>query len=489
MTDRAAAGATAPTETQPPAPGARRGTSRRSRLTALIVACALFMQNLDSTVISTALPTIARAFGAEAVHMNVALTAYLLSLAVFIPASGWIADRYGAKQVFRLAIIVFTTGSVLCGFSNSLGELVAARAFQGLGGAMMVPVGRLVLLRTVPKHELVAAMAWLSTPALLGPVLGPPIGGFIVEFFSWRAIFQINIPMGILGVVLVTLYVDDIREPGGAPFDWAGFLFSGTALASLMFGLETMGRGIFAPWVSWAALGVGVGSGLLYAWHARRHAAPLIDFGLLKYRTFLVAVAGGTLFRIGIGAIPFLLPMMLQLSFGKSATESGLITFASSLGALAMKPAATWALRLLGFRDTLLVNCVISSVLLGLVAFFQPAWPMALIYLVLLAGGFFRSLQFTAFNALAYADIPRPKMGFATGFYATVQQVSATLGVTVGAASLTVTMALSGMHEPQLQDFATAFLVVAAFSLCSLPVSLLLPRDAAQDMSGHVRRG
>ena len=330
MNDRAADGAKGPAGSETPTPGTQRRTSQRSRLTALIVACALFMQNLDSTVIATALPTIARAFGSDPVHMNVALTAYLLSLAVFIPASGWIADRYGAKHVFRLAIIVFTIGSVLCGFSNSLGELVAARAFQGLGGAMMVPVGRLVLLRTVPKHELVAAMAWLSTPALLGPVLGPPIGGFIVEYFSWRAIFQINIPMGILGVVLVTLYVDDIREPGGAPFDWAGFVLSGTALASLMFGLETMGRGIFSPWVSWAAIGVGVGSGLLYGWHARRHAAPLIDFGLLKYRTFLVAVAGGTLFRIGIGAIPFLLPMMLQLTFGKSATESGLITFASS---------------------------------------------------------------------------------------------------------------------------------------------------------------
>ncbi len=488
MNDRAADGAKGPAGSETPTPGTQRRTSQRSRLTALIVACALFMQNLDSTVIATALPTIARAFGSDPVHMNVALTAYLLSLAVFIPASGWIADRYGAKQVFRLAIIVFTIGSVLCGFSNSLGELVAARVFQGIGGAMMVPVGRLVLLRTVPKHELVAAMAWLSTPALLGPVMGPPLGGFIVEYFSWRAIFQINIPMGILGVVLVTLYVDDIREPSNTPFDWRGFLLSGTALASLMFGLETMGRGIFAPWVSWAAVVLGVSSGLVYGWHARRYAAPLIDFGLLKYRTFLVAVAGGTLFRIGIGAIPFLLPMMLQLTFGKSAAESGLITFASSLGALAMKPAATGALRVMGFRDTLLANCVISSVLLGMVAFFQPTWPVALIYLILLAGGFFRSLQFTAYNALAYAEIPRPKMGFATGFYATVQQVSATLGVTVGAASLTITMALSGAHEPQLRDFGTAFLVVAAFALCSLPVSLLLPRDAAQDVSGHAGR-
>jgi EmrB/QacA subfamily drug resistance transporter len=488
MNDRAAAPPPAQAES-PAARPARPRTSRRSRVTALIVACALFMQNLDSTVIATALPTIARAFGAEPVHMNVALTAYLLSLAVFIPASGWIADRFGAKQVFRLAIVVFTLGSILCGQSSSLGELVAARIFQGMGGAMMVPVGRLVLLRTVPKNELVAAMAWLSTPALLGPVLGPPIGGFIVDWFSWRAIFDINIPVGILGVILVTLFVEDIREPTSNPFDWRGFLLSGLALSSLMFGLETIGRGIFAPWVSQAAIATGLASGLLYFWHARHFAAPMIDLTLLRYRTFLVAVAGGTLFRIGIGAIPFLLPMMLQLTFDKSAAESGLITFASSLGALAMKPAATGALRLLGFRDTLLANCAISAVLLGMVALFTPAWPLPLIYLVLLAGGFFRSLQFTAYNALAYADIPRERMSSATGFYATVQQVSMTLGVSAGAASLTVTMALVGAHEPRLADFATAFIVVAAISMASLPVSLLMPRDAARELSGHPGRG
>ncbi len=473
----------------PDRPAATRvATSRRTRMTALIVACALFMQNLDSTVIATALPAMARAFGAEPVHMNVALTAYLLALAVFIPASGWVADRFGARQVFRLAIVIFTLGSVLCGQSDSLGELVAARIFQGMGGAMMVPVGRLVLLRAVPKHEMVAAMAWLSTPALLGPVLGPPIGGFLVDFFSWRAIFDINIPVGILGVVLVTLYVDDVREPGGAPFDWRGFVLSGTALASLIFGLETIGRGIFPPWLSVAAIGLGVTAGLLYGWHARRQAAPLIDFSLLRYRTFLVAAAGGSLFRIGIGAIPFLLPMMLQLTFNKSATESGLITFASSLGALAMKPAATGALRLFGFRDTLLANCMISTVLLGAVAFFQPDWSMALIYLVLLAGGFFRSLQFTAYNALAYSDIPRARMGLATGLFSTMQQVAVTLAVSAGAASLTVTMAMSGTHTPGLADFSTAFLVVASLSMFSLPVSLLMPRDAAREVSGHSGR-
>ena len=462
---------------------------RRSRITALIVACALFMQNLDSTVISTALPTMARAFGAEPVHMNVALTSYLLSLAVFIPASGWIADRFGAKLVFRLAIVVFTLGSVLSGQADSLGFLVCARIFQGMGGAMMVPVGRLLLLRTVPKSEMVAAMAWLSTPALLGPVLGPPIGGFIVTYFSWRAIFDINIPIGIIGVILVTVYVEDVREPLGRPFDWRGFLLSGIAMGGIMFGIETAGRGIVGPDTTDLAVGAGIVAALLYALHARRHAAPLIDFTLLRYPTFLVAVAGGTLFRIGIGAIPFLLPMMLQLTFNKSAVQSGMITFASSLGALLMKPASTRALRWLGFRDTLVWNSVLSALMLGVIGLFRPGWPEMLIYALLITGGFFRSLQFTAYNALAYADIPRPQMSAATSFYATIQQVSMTLGVSAGAASLTISMRIAGHASPELGDFTVAFLVVAACAMLSTPISMLMPRHAATEVSGHVQRG
>ena len=411
----------------PPAPGAARqklgpAEARRIHITALIVACALFMQNVDSTVIATALPSMARAFGAEPVRMNVAMTSYLLSLAVFIPASGWLADRFGARNVFRLAILVFTLGSILCGSARSLSELVLYRVLQGFGGAMMVPVGRLLLLRSVPKSELVAAMAWLTTPALLGPVVGPPLGGFITTCFSWRLIFDINIPIGLLGIVLVTLCIDDVREPAGAGFDWAGFALAGLALAGVMFGFETAGRGV-APVAVWlTALAIGGAASLGYALHALHHKAPLIDFSLLRYRTFLVSVIAGTLFRIGIGAIPFLMPMMLQLAFGRSPLQSGLITFASSAGALVMKPVSMTALRLFGFRDTLLLNGALSAVLLGLCAAFRPAWPAAAIYAVLLAGGFFRSLQFTAYNALAYGEIPRARMSAATSLYSTIQQ-------------------------------------------------------------------
>ena len=235
---------------------------RRTRITALIVACALFMQNLDSTVIATALPTMARDFGADPVRMNVALTSYLLSLAVFIPASGWVADRYGAKPVFRAAIAIFTLGSVLCGRADSLSFLVLARILQGVGGAMMVPVGRLLLIRTALKSELVAAMAWLSMPALIGPVVGPPLGGFIVTYFSWRWVFDINVPVGVLGMVLVTLFVDDVREPGRAKLDGWGLLLSGLAMAGIMVGMETVGRGVVAPWITWTLLGGGPLGGL-----------------------------------------------------------------------------------------------------------------------------------------------------------------------------------------------------------------------------------
>ncbi len=456
-----------------------------TRLTALIVACALFMQNLDGTVIATALPAMARSFGADPVHMNVALTSYLLSLAVFIPMSGWMADRFGARTVFRGAIAVFTIGSILCGRAETLPFLIAARVLQGAGGAMMVPVGRLVLLRTAAKSELVAAMAWLSAPALLGPVLGPPIGGMLVTYASWRWVFDINVPIGVLGIVLVTRYVPDTREPGATRLDMIGLVLSGVAMASLMFGLEAVGRGVVSSWLAGGAIALGVAAALLYSLHARRSAAPLLDFTLMRIPTFMVSVVGGSLFRIGVGATPFLLPLMLQLGFGDTALQSGLVTFASSAGAIVMKPAATTALRLFGFRDTLLWNGIFSGISLLICAAFRPAWPIVAIYAVLLTGGLFRSLQFTAYNTIAYADIPPGRMSAATSLYATLQQVSLTLGVTAGAAELEVAMLTHGNARPALVDFSAAFIVIALVSLLGAPISLLMPRTAGAELSGQ----
>jgi EmrB/QacA subfamily drug resistance transporter len=459
--------------------------TQRTRLTALIVATAMFMQNLDSTMIATALPTMAQTFGYDPVRMNVALTSYLLSLAVFIPASGWIADRYGARNIFRLAIVIFTLGSILCGQSTSLAFLVFSRILQGMGGAMMVPVGRLLLLRTAAKTELVSAMAWLTTPALLGPVCGPPIGGFIVTYLDWRWTFYLNIPIGILGLVLVTLFVEDVREPPRGKFDLRGLMLSSITLIGLMFGLETLGRHFVPLWTSEAMVSCGLLGGLGYFLHARHHQSPLLDFTLMKLPCFGVAFTAMMLFRTGIGAIPFLLPMMLQVGFGDSAVQSGLITFASSAGALCMKPAARRALRWFGFRDTLLWNGLISGVMLGLCATFRPTWPAAAMYGILLVGGFLRSLQFTAYNTLAYGDVSRARMSAATSLYTAGQQLAATVGVSAGAVSLEVARVYTGHASPLPSDFSVAFLVVAAMTTLAGPVALFMPGTAGDELTGR----
>ncbi len=459
--------------------------SRETRLTAVIVASALFMQNLDSTVIATALPTMARAFGYDPVHMNVALTSYLLSLTVFIPASGWVADRFGTRNVFRAAIIVFTAGSILCGLSNGLIELVAARVLQGMGGAMMVPVGRLLLLRTAAKSELVAAMAWLTVPALLGPVVGPPVGGFIVTWFSWRWTFFINIPVGVIGLIAVSLFIKDYREPPRGGFDLRGLVISGLGLLFAMGALETAGRGVIAPEWTEAVLVAAVVMGFLYYLHARRHPAPLLDFTLMRLPCFGLSFTAMMLFRTGIGAIPFLLPMMLQVGFGDSAAQSGLVTFASSAGALVMKPAAQSALRMFGFRDTLIWNGALSGVMLIACAAFRPTWPAAAIYAVLLIGGFLRSLQFTAYNTLAYGDVPRQQMSAATSLYTAGQQLAATIGVSVGALALEAARTLAGHVTPQIPDFSAAFVVVGLLTFAAAPIGFLMPLTAGDDLTGR----
>jgi EmrB/QacA subfamily drug resistance transporter len=465
--------------------GSSPRVSRRSRITAMIVACALFMQNLDSTVIATALPTMAKAFGSDPVHMNVALTSYLLSVAVFIPASGWVADRFGARRVFCAAIAVFTVGSVLCGRADTLGFLVAARILQGAGGAMMVPVGRLVLLRTVARSELVAAMAWLSVPALLGPVVGPPVGGFIVTYASWRWIFDINVPIGLVGMVLVLRFIEEVREPPVGRFDALGLLLSGVTLSGLMFGLETAGRGVVAPAVTAGLVAAGLVAGAAYLWHAKHHSAPLLDLSLLRLPCFRVAISAMMPFRIGSGAVPFLLPLMIQVGFGRSAAQSGMITFASSAGALVMKPVAQRALRLFGFRDTLVWNGVLCAFMLALCAAFRPTWPAAMIYAVLLVGGFFRSLQFTSYNTLAYGDVPRARVSAATSLYAAAQQLASTIGVAAGAAALEAAMAFSGDATARTADFSVAFLAVSVFMLAAGPIALLMPREAGDDLAGR----
>jgi EmrB/QacA subfamily drug resistance transporter len=453
----------------------------------LIVAVALFMETMDSTVIATSLPAIAHDMGEDPIALKLALTSYLLSLAVFIPLSGWVADRFGARIVFRAAIVVFTLGSAACGFAHSLPEFVLFRIVQGMGGAMMVPVGRLVILRTVPKAELISALAWLTIPALLGPVFGPPLGGFITTFASWRWIFWINIPTGILGVILATRYIANIREEEMPPLDIKGFILSGVGLAGLAFGFTTIGQGLLPPQIVVALLVVGaIGCGL-YVRHARTAPAPLIDLSLLKVETFYASVVGGFLFRIGVGATPFLLPLLLQLGFGLSPFQSGMLTFSTAIGAIAMKATAAPILRRFGFRSVLVVNAVVSSLFIASTALFTPVTPHAAILAVLLVGGFFKSLQFTSINTLAYADIEPRAMSRATSFASVAQQLSMSAGVAVGALVLEIERHGRLDAAVQASDFAAAFIVVGAISATSALVFMMLPKEAGASLSAPAR--
>ena len=457
------------------------------RLIALIVASAMFMEQLDATILATALPTMARDFGVLAPNMSVALTSYLLSLAVFIPASGRAADKFGARTVFALAIAVFMLGSALCAQAPSLPLFVLARAFQGLGGAMMMPVGRLVLLRAVERKDLVSAMSWVLVPALIGPIVGPPIGGFIVTYLDWRWIFYINLPIGLLGLGLVLRFIADTRGEPAGPFDWSGMALSGVALGCLFFGFELASHPALAPLVV-GLLGTGFAFGFLYVRHARHTADPIMDLSLMRLPSFGTSVIAGALTRITQGAQPFLLPLMLQLDFGLSAAQSGSVVVATALGSMSMKAFAPRILRRFGFRRTLIVNGVISSCGYACCAAFRPGLPLSAMFAVLMLCGFFMSFQFTAYNTVAYEAVPASRMSSATAFYTTFQQLMLSVGICTAALALEGAMVVDGHVHPLLGDFSAAFLVVAGVSLLSTVWNLRFAPDAGWEISGHRRR-
>ena len=461
---------------------------KSGRLLPLIVACALFIENMDSTVISTSLPAIAQDLSTDPIALKLALTTYLLALAVFIPISGWVADRFGARPVFMAAISVFLLGSIGCAASTSLETMVAARFLQGMGGAMMVPVGRLVLLRTVPKNQLVHALSWLTIPALVGPVVGPPLGGFITTYFDWRWIFLINLPMGVLGIVLAKRFIPDIREPT-KPLDWRGFLLAGLGLALAMFGFSTLGRHLISTPVAVGALVLGIGALIAYVRHARRHPHPLLDLRLFRLPTYRAGVLGGALFRIGTGATPFLLPLMLQLGFGLSPVQSGLLTFVSAIGAMFMKTMAASVLRRFGFRRVLVANGLIASLMLCGFGLFRPETPHVFIIATLLVSGCFRSLQFTSLNAISYADVDSPKMGQATSLAGMMQQLSLSLGIAIGGYLLEIAGVLGNRPSTDVHNFYVAFAVVGLISGSSAWAMWRLPRDAGAEMAGHAQAG
>ncbi len=455
------------------------------RLVALIISCALFMEFVDATVLATALPTMARDFGVLAPEMSIALTSYLLALAIFIPASGSLADRFGSKTIFRAAILLFMLGSLACAQSGTLEIMVLSRFVQGIGGAMMIPVGRLVLLRSVAKRDMVSAMSWLLVPALIGPILGPPLGGFIVTYLDWRWIFYINLPIGVLGFWLVGRFIANIREEEPDRFDTAGFILSGLSLGCLLFGFEMVSRPNEGRTAALLVV-MGAVASVFYLRHARGRKGAILDLGLMQDQTFRLSVIAGSITRITQGAQPFLLPLMMQVGFGFSAARSGTITVATAIGSLAMKSVAPRVLRRFGFRRALVWNGILSTIGYASCGLFRPSWPTWTIFCILALSGFFMSFQFTAYNTIAYDGVGKRQMSSATAFYSTFQQLTLSLGICVAAMVLHLAMMANGHEMPSLGDFSIAFWVVTSISLTATFWNLRFASDAGAEISGHV---
>jgi EmrB/QacA subfamily drug resistance transporter len=453
----------------------------------LIVASALFMENLDSTIILTALPEIARSLNVEILHLNLAVTAYLLSLAVFIPLSGWVADRFGSRNVFRVAIGIFTVASVLCAAAESAPMLVAARVLQGMGGAMMSPVGRLIILRSVPKSELVPALAYLTIPALIGPVLGPPLGGFISTYFSWHWIFLINVPLGAVSIWLATRYMEDVREVDVPKLDWRGSVLAGVGLAGLVFGFETIDRGIVPVAVTVSLLALGALCMTFYVLHARVTPHPIVELQLLKILSFRWTIIGSFVFRIASGAVQVMMPLMLQVGFGMNPFASGMLVFAVAVGAIPMKAWSPYILRRFGFRRVMVGASLLTAAIVGGFGSFSAATPAIVIFVILTLYGFIRSIQYTSMNALAYADVGASDMSKATSFVSMNQQLSMSVGAAVAGFVLQQVIVWRGGTGLSAADFPPAFAIMAVSAVLAAFCFLRLGRSAGSEISGRRR--
>ena len=457
------------------------------RLTPLILAVALFMENMDSTVIATSLAEIARDIGTEPIALKLALTSYLVALAIFIPISSWMADRFGARNVFRWAMIVFVLGSVACAISNSLLTFVGSRFLQGMGGAMMTPVARLVLVRVTPRNQLVDAMAWLSIPGLVGPIVGPPVGGAITTFLSWHWIFLINVPIGILGVLLVNRFLPEWHRNAPRKMDFLGFFLAGTTFAGWVFGISVLTLPALPAGFGYAALGIGVVTAFAYIWHYRRTEHPLLDLSMFRFPLFRVTVVAGIFFRLGVGATPFLFPLMLQLAFGMTPFESGMVTFAGAVGAFIAKFVADRILRLTGFRATLVWSTLVTAVGIFAQAMYTPETPIPLIFLILIIAGFFQSMFWTATNAFVFADVSDKDAGQANVISQVSVQLSLAFGVALGGGVLEAARIFThGGGEPVLNDFHLAFWTIGAATLISTAMfARSVPKGAG--LHGNVR--
>ncbi|TPE49366.1 MFS transporter [Amaricoccus solimangrovi] len=452
---------------------------------ALLVAGTFFMENLDATVITPAIPAMAESFAARPVDLNTGVSAYMLTVGAFIPISGWAAERFGARPVLGFAITLFTLASLLCGLAGSLPVFVASRILQGIGGALMVPVGRLVVLRATPKERLIAAIATLTWPALVAPVLGPPLGGLLVEHGDWRWIFYLNLPLGLVALALTPMIVPAGGANRASRFDWPGFLSMGGALFCLMLVAEMLSR----PGPDWARILAAAALGLgLLLWgtrHIGRAAHPVFDLSALRLPSFAVTIWGGSLFRMGVSAVPFLLPLLFQIGFGFDPLAAGLMLMAVFAGNLAMKPMTTPVIRRFGFRPVLVVNGLLNAGLIAAIAGFSAGMPLALACALLFLGGMTRSMQFTALNTIAFADVPDRDMTSANTLFSTVFQLAMGLGVALGAVAWRAGEALAGGGDPAM-PFRIAFLLVALVALVGVIDSARLHAEAGARVA---RRG
>lgn len=453
---------------------------------ALLVAGAFFMEFLDGTVIATALPDMARDFGVTAVELNIGISAYLITLAVLIPASGWIADRFGARAIFTLALAIFTLASVFCGLSTEVHIFVAMRILQGVGGALMVPVGRLAVLRTTPKHQLIKAIATLTWPALVAPIIGPPLGGFITRYASWHWIFFINVPLGLAAIILSLRIIPDIRETERRSFDLSGFITTSVAMVSLVTAMERLGDRQPQIWPTLALAALGFGCLLYSIRHFRRAAAPMVRLDALQVPTFRVTMYGGSLFRASISAVPFLLPLLFQVGFGMDPFHSGLLVLAVFVGSLTIKPATTPLIRWLGFRRLLLINGALNVCSLLACALLTPQTQVWAIMLILYLGGVFRSIQFTGVSTLAFADVPAAQMSDANTLFSTASQLAVGLGITLGAIGIRLGEQVGDwLHLTELPgiSFRLSFVFIALICLVGMIDSLHLAKTAGSSVS------
>ncbi|CAI0751218.1 MULTISPECIES: MFS transporter [Serratia] len=457
--------------------------SRASALP-LLVAGAMFMENLDGTVIVTAMPQMAASFGVQPVDMNIGITAYILALTVFIPASGWIANRFGARTVFSVAVAIFTLASVLCALSPSLPLFTAARILQGIAGALMVPVGRLIVLRNAAKQDLIKAIATITWPALVAPILGPPVGGFITTYASWHWIFILNVPLGVVALILAGRLIPRETAQQSAPFDIPGFVLTGVACFGLMFGLDLISH----PQLSWLVpvlcVGGSLALGLLAVRHAKRSPHPLVELWAMRIKSYAVTIWGGTLFRIAIGAVPFLLPLMFQLAFGLNAFDAGLLVLAVFAGNLAMKPFTSAVLFRFPFRTILVGNGLLNAATIFACALLTPQTPTWLILALLFVSGLTRSMQFTALNTLAFSEVPQPRMNGANTLFNMAQQLGGGLSIAIGALALRLAeMLFPGRSAAvPLADFQLAFVAIGVVALLAVVDSFTLNRDAGSEI-------